>query len=156
MMIRLVVNAVTVALATLAPLASAHAQTATTHAAYACPAVKDIVAKPGVSYSAPAANGKQWTGEDPMAPDDIQIKADNTRFKGGHVSASKTVVMCDYAHAPAGAAGQAAGAVTQVRLALDLKKEAGTTGDRWKAISLPNSPVSQRCDGQTPEQCTFN
>lgn len=140
-MMRLIGSAATVALVALASFAPAHAQTAASHTRYACPAVQDIVAKPGVTYSAPAANGQHWSGEDPMAPDTIQINAGNTRFKGGRVGASKTVVMCDYEHTLAGTA-------TQIRLALDLKKHVATAGDQWKTTT--------HCEGQNPAHCAFD
>lgn len=155
-MIRAIGRTVAVSLVVLAPLTLAHAQTAAGHAAYACPAVEDIVAKPGVTYGAPAANGKQWAGADPMAADDIRIDPNNTRFKGGYVNPAKNSVICEYEHAPAGTAGHAAGAATQIRLRLELKKNVDTTGDQWKTAGKPGGPVSQHCPSRNPAQCTFN
>ncbi|WP_233203024.1 DUF3757 domain-containing protein [Chitinimonas sp. BJB300] len=63
----------------------------------ACPTVSEITqsegAYGGYAYTATAANGKQWLGENPMAD---QADLGKVRFNEAYILTAKQFVACDY------------------------------------------------------------
>lgn len=119
---------------------------ANAYASNACPMVSKIQQKAsehgGFVYTAPAGNGLQWTGENPMA-DETDLK--NVAFKEAYVVNAKNFVACDYVGSKR----------EGVRMAL---KTAGSVqpSAAWSNETQPDGSVLPRCAGVTPDQCKFN
>ncbi|WP_213940355.1 DUF3757 domain-containing protein [Pseudomonas sp. dw_612] len=122
------------------------AMMANAYADNACPGVDAIqqtaIEGGGFVYTASAAKGLQWTGENPMAEkNDLKAVA----FKEAYVVNAKNFVACDYVGSKR----------EGVRMALKTVDAVTPVGTAWVNETQPDGSVLPRCAGVTPEQCTF-
>lgn len=113
----------------------------------ACPEVASIKQSPGeyggFDYKVTTADGKKWTGENPMAGE----KDLNTlKFKGAYIVSGKEFVACDYE-----GEGEAA-----VRMTLEIgKSTVRGTGSAWTSSKNADGAAESHCAGPTATQCSF-
>lgn len=111
-----------------------------------CPTVNSIqqtaLSGGGFAYTAAAANGLQWAGENPMAVE-ADLKA--VAFKEAYIVNAKNYAACDYV----GPKHEG------VRMALKTTGAVKPVGAAWTNETQPDGSVLPRCAGVAPEQCKF-
>jgi len=117
----------------------------------ACPTVASIKQTAdqhgGLSYTAPALNGQQWEGENPMGDEN---DLNRVKFSVAYIHNAALYVTCDYT-------GMDDADPIGIRMALTSNAPVSPAGNKtlWTNETQRNGTVLPRCAATNPNDCKF-